>query len=214
MIKHIIRARDHVLPICNAFRSTSMSSWRNRNQPELNFCEYIPRRDWTDTKTMRASIDKAVLNFDIHIKIKIKIKIFDTEFEIEIEVNGKPSDKYTAPFLAAKRHEATFKNINAVRAPSFNIKSHWLVRMLAAPLPQLKTFGLYDTTYIIITSDNGYQLSKFSMPYDKRQPYDTDIRVPLLIGQFLEATNKRRNSQSEEKYYNAFCVELEKGNSY
>lgn len=120
------------------------------------------------------------------------------------------------PFTAAKRHEAAFKNINALRTPSFNIESgeldkHWLVRMPPAPLPQatvdtideyyrkrwqtllavdelveavvtqLKTSGLYDNTYIIFTSDNGYHLGQFSMPYDKRQPYETDIRVPFFI---------------------------------
>ncbi|KAH8385796.1 hypothetical protein KR093_006033, partial [Drosophila rubida] len=36
-------------------------------------------------------------------------------------------------------------------------------------------------TYIIYTSDNGYHLGQFAQPFDKRQPYETDIKVPLLI---------------------------------
>ncbi|XP_034118383.1 N-acetylglucosamine-6-sulfatase-like isoform X1 [Drosophila albomicans] len=36
-------------------------------------------------------------------------------------------------------------------------------------------------TYIIYTSDNGYHLGQFAQPFDKRQPYETDIKVPLLV---------------------------------
>ncbi|XP_017889397.1 N-acetylglucosamine-6-sulfatase-like [Ceratina calcarata] len=45
----------------------------------------------------------------------------------------------------------------------------------------LKEQDLLKNTYIIFTSDNGYHIGQFSMPIDKRQPYETDIRVPLLI---------------------------------
>ncbi|XP_037935139.1 N-acetylglucosamine-6-sulfatase-like [Teleopsis dalmanni] len=38
-----------------------------------------------------------------------------------------------------------------------------------------------DNTYIIFTSDNGYHIGQFAQPFDKRQPYDTDIRIPLLM---------------------------------
>ncbi|XP_022109102.1 N-acetylglucosamine-6-sulfatase-like isoform X2 [Acanthaster planci] len=40
---------------------------------------------------------------------------------------------------------------------------------------------LLDSTYIIFTSDNGYHLGQFSLPMDKRQLYEFDIRVPLLV---------------------------------
>lgn len=46
---------------------------------------------------------------------------------------------------------------------------------------QLQRMGLYENTYIIFTSDNGYHLGQFAMPFDKRQPYETDIRVPFLV---------------------------------
>ncbi|XP_011315423.1 N-acetylglucosamine-6-sulfatase [Fopius arisanus] len=88
---------------------------------------------------------------------------------------------------------------------------HWLVRMGQSPLPSsvlpslddiyrkrwetllavddlissvytsLRNSRLLDNTYLIFTSDNGYHIGQFSMPMDKRQPYETDIRVPLLI---------------------------------
>jgi len=38
-----------------------------------------------------------------------------------------------------------------------------------------------ENTYIIYTSDNGYHIGQFSQPFDKRQPYETDIKIPLLI---------------------------------
>ncbi|KAH8285490.1 hypothetical protein KR054_009939, partial [Drosophila jambulina] len=38
-----------------------------------------------------------------------------------------------------------------------------------------------DDTYIVYTSDNGYHVGQFAQPFDKRQPYETDIRIPLLI---------------------------------
>ncbi|XP_014217963.1 N-acetylglucosamine-6-sulfatase-like, partial [Copidosoma floridanum] len=92
-----------------------------------------------------------------------------------------------------------------------NQDKHWLVRMGPSPLPsgvidgldeiyrkrwetllsldemvaevynKLKTKKLLKDTYIIFTSDNGFHMGQFSQPYDKRQPYETDIRVPLLM---------------------------------
>ncbi|XP_058808699.1 N-acetylglucosamine-6-sulfatase-like [Phymastichus coffea] len=88
---------------------------------------------------------------------------------------------------------------------------HWLVRMGMSPLPvdvttrlddiyrkrwesllavdemvnnvytTLAAQNLLNDTYIIYTSDNGFHIGQFSMPYDKRQPYETDIRVPLMM---------------------------------
>ncbi|XP_077292530.1 N-acetylglucosamine-6-sulfatase-like [Arctopsyche grandis] len=88
---------------------------------------------------------------------------------------------------------------------------HWIMRMPPSPLPNetlekldemyrsrwqtllsvddmveavVNRFELYnaiDNTYIIFTSDNGYHMGQFSQPFDKRQPYETDIRVPLIV---------------------------------
>lgn len=94
---------------------------------------------------------------------------------------------------------------------SGELDKHWLVRMPPSPLTpdlikmidvsyrqrwqtllavdeliesmvtQLKRQNFYENTYIVFTSDNGYHLGQFAMPYDKRQPYETDIRVPFIV---------------------------------
>ncbi|XP_041934313.1 N-acetylglucosamine-6-sulfatase [Alosa sapidissima] len=46
---------------------------------------------------------------------------------------------------------------------------------------RLEARGELDNTYIFFTSDNGYHTGQFSLPMDKRQLYEFDIRVPLLV---------------------------------
>jgi N-acetylglucosamine-6-sulfatase len=45
----------------------------------------------------------------------------------------------------------------------------------------LSNLGVLNDTYIIFTSDNGYHIGQHAQPFDKRQPYETDINIPLLI---------------------------------
>ncbi|GBO18269.1 N-acetylglucosamine-6-sulfatase, partial [Araneus ventricosus] len=45
----------------------------------------------------------------------------------------------------------------------------------------LKRKKLLENTYIFFTSDNGFHLGQFSLPWDKRQLYEFDVRVPLLV---------------------------------
>ncbi|XP_006096924.1 N-acetylglucosamine-6-sulfatase [Myotis lucifugus] len=46
---------------------------------------------------------------------------------------------------------------------------------------RLEFIGELDNTYIFYTSDNGYHTGQFSLPIDKRQLYEFDIKVPLLV---------------------------------
>ena len=44
-----------------------------------------------------------------------------------------------------------------------------------------ETKGMLDETIAMFTSDHGYHLGTYGLPLDKRMPYETDIRVPLLV---------------------------------
>ncbi|XP_070155513.1 N-acetylglucosamine-6-sulfatase isoform X1 [Polyergus mexicanus] len=116
-----------------------------------------------------------------------------------------PADRHNDKYNSTKAKRTPNFNI-----PVHQDK-HWLVRKGPTPLPSsilpkldeiyrkrwetslavdelvknihnlLKERNLLNDTYFIYTSDNGYHIGQFSMPMDKRQPYETDIRVPLLI---------------------------------
>ncbi|XP_019712006.1 glucosamine (N-acetyl)-6-sulfatase (Sanfilippo disease IIID), b [Hippocampus comes] len=53
-----------------------------------------------------------------------------------------------------------------------------LVETLVRKLEELKEL---NNTYVLFTSDNGYHTGQFSLPIDKRQLYEFDIRTPLLV---------------------------------
>lgn len=46
---------------------------------------------------------------------------------------------------------------------------------------QLNKQKLIDDTFIVFTSDNGYHLGQWAMPFDKRLPYETDIKIPMIV---------------------------------
>lgn len=53
--------------------------------------------------------------------------------------------------------------------------------MVESLMTKLEKQGLLNNTYFVFTSDNGYHLGQFSLPDDKRQLYDFDVRVPFMI---------------------------------
>lgn len=52
--------------------------------------------------------------------------------------------------------------------------------LLAAVLEELRSLGLDSTTYVFLTSDNGFHMGQHRLPPGKSLPYDEDLRVPLL----------------------------------
>jgi len=46
---------------------------------------------------------------------------------------------------------------------------------------KLTSMGINDDTFIFFTSDNGFHLGQFGLPLDKRQFYEFDVRVPLIV---------------------------------
>ncbi|XP_047425105.1 glucosamine (N-acetyl)-6-sulfatase (Sanfilippo disease IIID), b [Mugil cephalus] len=53
--------------------------------------------------------------------------------------------------------------------------------MVEKLVKKLESMKELDNTYIFYTSDNGYHTGQFSLPIDKRQLYEFDIRVPLMV---------------------------------
>ena len=45
----------------------------------------------------------------------------------------------------------------------------------------LEAAGVLESTFVIATSDHGYHLGEFGLPFEKSTPYDTDVRVPFFV---------------------------------
>ncbi|XP_065830964.1 N-acetylglucosamine-6-sulfatase-like [Oscarella lobularis] len=45
----------------------------------------------------------------------------------------------------------------------------------------LNQTGKLENTYILYSSDHGFQMGQFCIPGDKREPYEHDIRIPMLL---------------------------------
>ncbi|XP_024083872.1 N-acetylglucosamine-6-sulfatase-like isoform X2 [Cimex lectularius] len=116
-----------------------------------------------------------------------------------------PEPKYNGSFLNEKIPREPHFNYG------HNQDKHWFMRMKPAPLPsdiirdcdhkfserwetllsvddlvksivdKLSDIGQLNNTYIFYTSDNGFHLGQFSMPWDKRQFYEFDIRIPFIV---------------------------------
>lgn len=115
-----------------------------------------------------------------------------------------PADKYSTKFSEVKAPRTP--NFNKQ-----SYDKHWLLTMPPSKLPHdsikfideiyrerwqtllsvddlvegivksLEEKGFLENTYIFFTSDNGFHLGQNGQVSDKRQPYDTDIRVPLIV---------------------------------
>uniref|UniRef100_A0A8C6LX38 N-acetylglucosamine-6-sulfatase n=1 Tax=Nothobranchius furzeri TaxID=105023 RepID=A0A8C6LX38_NOTFU len=117
-------------------------------------------------------------------------------YNYTLSVNGK-----------AEKHSDTYEKDYLTDL----IDKHWLLRQPTNPMPnssivyldnafrrrwqtllsvdnmveklvkKLDSIKELDNTYLIYSSDNGYHTGQFSLPIDKRQLYEFDIRIPLLV---------------------------------
>ncbi|KAJ3651733.1 hypothetical protein Zmor_017752 [Zophobas morio] len=53
--------------------------------------------------------------------------------------------------------------------------------MVEVIINKLQEVNVLSNTYFILASDNGFHIGQFTQPWDKREPYESDIHVPLLI---------------------------------
>ncbi|KAL5006866.1 hypothetical protein ScPMuIL_015672 [Solemya velum] len=91
-----------------------------------------------------------------------------------------------APFTPAPQYTSNFTNKSAPRGGNSIFRNRWRTLLSVDDMVEnvvnlLSKQGLLDNTYIFFSSDNGYHLGQFSLPYDKRQLYQFDVRVPLMI---------------------------------
>ncbi|KAL7981345.1 hypothetical protein Chor_002241 [Crotalus horridus] len=78
-----------------------------------------------------------------------------------------------SPSTAAPHYKSAYGTVQAPRDGSFNVHGKKV-------MDQLKSLKLLDSTYVFYTSDHGYHTGQFSLPIDKRQLYEFDIREPIL----------------------------------
>uniref|UniRef100_A0AAQ5ZFS5 N-acetylglucosamine-6-sulfatase n=1 Tax=Amphiprion ocellaris TaxID=80972 RepID=A0AAQ5ZFS5_AMPOC len=108
-----------------------------------------------------------------------------------------------SPWTAAPQYQDRYNSTKAPRDPNFNVhgkvgaakhsrgsflsnfrtRIHFTLMddLVEKLVKRLEVRGELDNTYIFFTSDNGYHTGQFSLPMDKRQLYEFDIRVPLMV---------------------------------
>ena len=67
----------------------------------------------------------------------------------------------------------------------------------------LKATGQLANTYFIFSSDNGFHLGEFGLPAGKGAPYDSDIRVPLVVrgpGHRSRANPRRDRARADRSF--------------
>ncbi|MBW3634489.1 MAG: sulfatase [Chloroflexi bacterium] len=94
----------------------------------------------------------------------------------EADVSDKPAWVKAIPALSDEQiaeldayHVARLRTLLAVD------------ELVGALVEALRTTGTLDTTYILLTSDNGYHLGEHRAAREKGSPYEEAIRVPLVV---------------------------------
>lgn len=53
--------------------------------------------------------------------------------------------------------------------------------IVASVVDALEAAGQLDNTYLVYTADNGYHTGQYGLVYDKRNPFETDTHLPLVV---------------------------------
>ena len=53
--------------------------------------------------------------------------------------------------------------------------------IISSLFEMIDEIGITDDTYFIYTSDHGYQLGQLNLNWDKRNVYESNIRIHLLV---------------------------------
>lgn len=94
----------------------------------------------------------------------------------EADVSDKPAYIRGLPLLT----DADIREIDAeyrLRLQSLQAVDD----MVGAIVNELQATGMLADTYIFFASDNGYHMGQHRFPAGKYTPYETDIRVPLVV---------------------------------
>src|SRR5687767_1050616 len=94
----------------------------------------------------------------------------------EADVSDKPANIRNMPPLNAAQIAAIDQEYQA-RLESLQAVDEGVERIINT----LEANGELENTFIIFTSDNGYHLGQHRFRNGKAQPYEEDIRVPLLV---------------------------------
>ena len=94
----------------------------------------------------------------------------------EADVSDKPSNIQNLPPLTAAQIAAIDREYQA-RLEALQAVDEGVERIINT----LEENGELENTFIFFTSDNGYHLGQHRLLNGKAQPYEEDIRVPLLV---------------------------------
>lgn len=75
---------------------------------------------------------------------------------------------------------------NVAQGIDFNYAQRWESLLsvddhIAQFIEALKATGRYEATYVIFTSDHGFQLGQHRLPGDKRHEFENDLRIPFVV---------------------------------
>jgi N-acetylglucosamine-6-sulfatase len=111
-----------------------------------------------------------------HAKLFADATIPESPSRREEDMSDKPPLMRDLPFMAPQQVAKITQNYRQ-RLRSLQAVDEGVERLVGV----LRELGELESTVFIVTSDNGFHLLDHRLPQGKDTPYETDIRVPLLV---------------------------------